>query len=145
MAALINGVEYSWSMIEFKLSILQNNISSVSEISYEKSREITNNYGAGVKPVSRSYGNETYTASITIALSELTKISSSVVGGIFSLDPFSVTIKYAHPESGKTIIDTLYGCEFIKDERSVSQNDAEVNVSLDMNIVDVQMGDDSLI
>ena len=145
MAALINGTEYSWSMIEFKLDMLQNNISSVSAISYGEEREITGNFGSGNRYVSKSFGNITPSASITMALSELNKISTAVVGGIFNLDPFSIVVKFAHPESGKTIVDTIYGCSFIKNTRDISQGDAEVNVELELFTTGIQFGDDSLI
>jgi len=69
--AVINNVAYSWSMITLASTALgidegSTTLEGVSGIKWNKTRKIESNYGLGGKPVSRGFGNLTYTASITM-------------------------------------------------------------------------------
>ena len=69
--AIINNVAYSWSMITLASTALgieegSTVLEGVSGIKWSKKRKIEPNYGLGGKPVSRGFGNISYTASITM-------------------------------------------------------------------------------
>ena len=69
--AIINNVAYSWSMITLSSTALgidegSTTLEGVSAIKWSKKRKVESNYGMGGRPVSRGFGNITYTASITM-------------------------------------------------------------------------------
>ena len=69
--AVINNVAYSWSMITLSSTALgieegSTTLEGVSAIKWSKKRKVESNYGMGGKPVSRGFGNITYSASITM-------------------------------------------------------------------------------
>ena len=59
---MINGIAYSASNVT--VILYGNAQSGITSINYKAAQAKENNYGLGVKPVSRGYGNETYEASI---------------------------------------------------------------------------------
>ena len=66
MAAIINNVAYSWSMIRISIPALDISEDStimqgVSEIKWNKVRKIENNYGIGGNAINRGFGNKTCT------------------------------------------------------------------------------------
>ena len=66
--AVINNVAYSWSMITLSSTALgidegSTTLEGVSAIKWSKKRKVESNYGMGGKPVSRGFGNITYSAS----------------------------------------------------------------------------------
>ena len=68
--AIINNVAYSWSMITLSSTALgidegSTTLEGVSAIKWSKKRKVESNYGMGGRPVSRGFGNITYTASRT--------------------------------------------------------------------------------
>ena len=69
--AIINNVAYSWSMIRISIPALDISEDStimqgVSEIKWNKTRKVENNYGIGGNAINRGFGNKTCTASITM-------------------------------------------------------------------------------
>jgi hypothetical protein len=72
MTTLINGVNYSWSNIKFNLFGVP--VVGITEINYTRKQAKENQYGAGVEPVSRGYGNVEYEADITLFLDEWRRI-----------------------------------------------------------------------
>ena len=71
--AIINNVAYSWSMITLSSTALgidegSTTLEGVSAIKWSKKRKVESNYGMGGRPVSRGFGNITYTASITMTM-----------------------------------------------------------------------------
>ena len=88
--AIINNVAYSWSMITLASTALEidegsTTLEGVSGIKWNKKRKIESNYGMGGRPVSRGFGNLTYTASITMDYATQQMLRSTY-GSIFSED-----------------------------------------------------------
>lgn len=61
--AIINNVAYSWSMIRISIPALDISEDStimqgVSEIKWNKTRKVENNYGIGGNAINRGFGNK---------------------------------------------------------------------------------------
>ena len=65
---LINGRAYDWSMIEINFGFASSSeaIYGIKAVKWERKRKVESNYGIGSQPISRGYGNWTYTASIEL-------------------------------------------------------------------------------
>jgi hypothetical protein len=61
---LINGNTYSWGDIIFSVAGVP--VTGVTGIEYSDNQEVTDNYGAGRYPVSRSKGRISCTGKITL-------------------------------------------------------------------------------
>ena len=69
--AIINNVAYSWSMIRISIPALDISEEStimqgVSEIKWNKTRKVENNYGIGGNAINRGFGNKPLLQWITI-------------------------------------------------------------------------------
>lgn len=102
MAATINNVAYSWSMIQ-----LQTNLSGESEsnpilvdataISWNSDRKIESIYGLGGQPRKRGFGNVTYEASITLPYgTQMTLRQKSADGTLLGLGEFNLIISWVN-------------------------------------------------
>jgi len=145
--ALINGRSYDWSMIRFNFSnISGEEIAGISGIKYNRDRKIENKYGVGSKPVSRGFGNITFTASITMDMNASEQIKSLVPSGVLEdLGEFDLIVSYIHPESGATVIDTIKSCIFSEQGTDASQDDTSLEKEYNLNPGDIEFGDSSLI
>ena len=75
-------------------------LEGVSAIKWSKKRKVESNYGMGGRPVSRGFGNITYTASITMddATQQLLR---SVYGSLLEIGEFDLIISFANPMAGE--------------------------------------------
>ena len=100
--AIINNVAYSWSMITLASTALgidegSTTLEGVSAIKWSKKRKVESNYGMGGKPVSRGFGNITYTASITMDYATQ-QLLRSVYGSLLEIGEFDLIISFANPK-----------------------------------------------
>ena len=117
--AIINNVAYSWSMITLSSTALgidegSTTLEGVSAIKWSKKRKVESNYGMGGRPVSRGFGNITYTASITMDYATQ-QLLRSVYGSLLEIGEFDLIISFANPMAGEdwtTTTVTLKGCIF---------------------------------
>ena len=89
-------------------------LEGVSGIKWSKKRKIEPNYGLGGKPVSRGFGNISYTASITMDYATH-QLLRSVYGSLLEIGEFDLIISFANPMAGEdwtTTTVTLKGCIF---------------------------------
>ena len=96
--AIINNVAYSWSMITLSSTALgidegSTTLEGVSAIKWSKKRKVESNYGMGGRPVSRGFGNITYTASITMDYATQ-QLLRSVYGSLLEIGEFDLIISY---------------------------------------------------
>ena len=94
--AIINNVAYSWSMITLSSTALgidegSTTLEGVSAIKWSKKRKVESNYGMGGRPVSRGFGNITYTASITMDYATQ-QLLRSVYGSLLEIGEFDLII-----------------------------------------------------
>lgn len=133
---LINGINYSWGnvkMILFGIPII-----GITKISYARKQTKENNYGWGMEPISRGYGNIEYEASIEIYQDELKRIiDQSPNKDILSIAPFDIQVIYAGSNT-QIKTDTLQMCEFTNDSVEAAQNDTKLLVTLDLVIAGIK-------
>ncbi len=137
---LINSRAYDWASIS--LQLLGQTIFGVTAISYGHKQEKTNNYGAGVNPVSRGYGKREPEASITLEMKEVERIQAAVQqaqpgGSLLDIKPFPVVVSYVTPENA-LITHTLHHCEFTENKRDIKTGDASIEVELPLVISHIE-------
>jgi len=129
---LVNGTAYSWSQIT--LNILGVPVAGVSAISYNEEQEMTDNYGAGNRPVSRGYGRITTEGSVTLHMEEVEAIQAAVsTGRLQDIPEFDVVVAYL-PEGGTIVTHTLKNVRFKNNGREISEGDMVVSVEIPMQI-----------
>jgi len=132
MTPLINGIAYSWSTITFNLFGVP--VAGIVSIEYKRKQAKTNNYGAGVEPVSRGYGKKEYEGSIEIYLDEWKKVISAAP----SRDPmaigwFDIPVGYGNSIADLTK-DTLRAVEFMEDPFTAKEGDTKLTVKIPLII-----------
>jgi len=132
MTSLINGVSYSWSSIQFVLFGVP--VAGITSIEYKRKQTKTNNYGAGVEPVSRGYGRREYEGSIEIYLDEWKKIIAAAP----NRDPlqigwFDIPVLYGNSIADATS-DILKSVEFLEDPFSAKEGDTKLTVKIPLII-----------
>jgi hypothetical protein len=131
MIPLINGTAYSWSQIELRL--FNNLVAGITSVSYSDKREITNNYGAGQYPVSRSMGKYEAEAKLTLEMVEVVALQRAITGGrLQDIPEFDIVVSYL-PESGIIISDTIHNVRFMSNKRDGKSGEGKgIEVELDL-------------
>ena len=100
---LINGRAYDWSMIEIYFGFASSSeaIYGIKAVKWERKRKVESNYGIGSQPISRGYGNWTYTASIELDYATQVMFQeASPDGTLMGLGEFDLIVHFAHPDDG---------------------------------------------
>lgn len=135
---LVNGQAYSWSQIT--LNILGVPVAGVTSIAYSEEQEITDNFGAGNRVVSRGYGQIATEGSITLHKEEVVALQNAAPGGnLMNIGEFDIPVAYL-PENGVIVIDVLRNCRFKSNQRSISRGDNEIEVELPLQISHITWG-----
>lgn len=135
MAALINGINYSWGNLSL---VLYNTIViGITEISWKAKQVKENNYGVGFKPVSRGYGNYEYEGSVTMYLDEWKRIiKASPNNDPLSIAPSDIQVVYA----GSRVLptkDVLKMVEFMEHGLDGKQGDTKLLITIPLCIADI--------
>ena len=135
---MINGIEYSWSKTVTTIAGIP--IVGITKISYSDSQDKMNNWGAGDKVISRSYGKYEAEGSITLYLSEVLAIqAASDTGNLTDIPPFPITVTFAKPDGSGVATDKLINCEFLGNGREIeSENGEGIQQEFDLIISDIQ-------
>lgn len=141
MAAVINNVAYSWSMIQ-----LQTNLTGESEaapilvdctaIKWDANRKIDNIYGLGGQPRKRGFGNVTYEASITLPYgTQNTLREKSADGTLLGLGEFNLIISWVNDVMANITSETvtLAGCILAQGGMDASQDDTSLTKEFDLH------------
>lgn len=132
MTPLINGINYSWSNVKFNLFGVP--VVGIVSIDYEAKQKKENNYGAGVEPVSRGYGNKEYSGSIEIYRDEWQRIiNASPSKDPMDIKPFDIQVLFGG-SSVQFAQDNLLACEFVNDPFTAKQGDSSLKVKLELVI-----------
>jgi hypothetical protein len=118
-------------------------LEGVSGVKWNKKRKIESNYGMGGKPVSRGFGNITYTASITMDYATQQMLRSTY-GSLMDIGEFDLIISFANPmasDDWTTTSVTLKGCIFAEDGMESQQDDTNITHEFDLNPFDIVIGD----
>jgi len=135
--SLINGIATSWSSITGVVAGVL--VNGFTEINYNKEVEKTDNYGAGSKAVSRSYGKETFSGDITLHSDEVEALTNAAPNrDITQIAPFDITITSLAFPGAAPVRNVLRGCEFKNNGRAMKQGDAVFEVKLELIIADIE-------
>ena len=142
MSVIINNVAYSWAMIQLNapgLGADSTTLAGVTAVNWNKQRNIGTNYGLGGKPVSRGFGNFTYSASITFDYNTYVSLLGAN-SSLMDLGEFDLVISFANAVDGSdftTHTVTLKGCIFDQDAMSASQDDTNITNEYNLNPFDI--------
>ncbi|MCB2379799.1 hypothetical protein LGH70_19540 [Hymenobacter sp. BT635] len=133
---LINGVAYSWA--DINAQILGKTMYGITAISYEDDQVMEDNFGAGMMPTSRGYGQLKSKASITIEAKESERlVEATPTGRIQDIPPFPITVAYVNP-ANKTVTHKLMNCQFKGNKRDVKAGDTKIEVEHELIISHIQ-------
>ena len=136
---LINGREYSWGDIVCLIN--GTNMTGITGLDYSDDQEVTENYGAGRYPVSRSKGRITSAGKITLYVSEVMALQKQAPNGrLQDIAPFDITVSYVPDDGGVVVTDRMRNCQFKKNERSWSEGDTSKTVDLDLAVSHIEWG-----
>ena len=127
---LINGHAYDWSNIV--INIMGTVVTGISSIDYSQEQDMQDNWGAGINPVSRGYGNRKATAKLTLYMEQLVALqTASLTGNIQDIPEFDIVVMYlSTPSIPKT--DIIKNCRFKNNVRGIKLNDMNVTVDCDI-------------
>jgi hypothetical protein len=129
---LINGVNYSWANV--KLVLFGVPVVGITHIEYKRKQKKENNYGYGLDPVSRGYGNKEYEGKITLYRDEW----NAIIAAAPNRDPldipwFDIQVSFAGSRV-QPVLDVLKACEFMEDPFTVAQGDTKILVEIPLII-----------
>ena len=128
---LINGVNYSWANV--KLVLFGVPVVGITQIEYKRKQKKENNYGFGLEPVSRGYGNKEYEGKITLYRDEW----NAIIAAAPNRDPldiwFDIQVSFAGSRV-QPVLDVLKACEFMEDPFTVAQGDTKILVEIPLII-----------
>lgn len=141
MAAVINNVAHSWSMIQLQTNLsgesAQNPIFvDATAISWNTERKVDSIYGLGGQPRKRGFGNVTYEASITLPFgTQMILREKSADGTLLGLGEFNLIVSWlndlAKSVSSETV--TLAGCIFTQSGMDANQDDTSLTKQFDLH------------
>lgn len=136
---LINGIEYSWGDIVATIAGMV--ATGITGIEYSEDQEVTDNYGAGRYPVSRSKGRITCTGKISLYMSEVKALESqSPNGRLQDIPAFPIVVSYVPTDGGKVVHDKLHNVQFKNNGRTWKEGDTNTVVDLDLVISHIEWG-----
>lgn len=135
---LINGVNYSWSNVTCVLFGVP--VIGITEINYMSKQKKENNYGVGVEPISRGYGNKEYEGSLKLYLDEWVGIiNASPNHDPTQIPPFDIQIVYG----GSRVVaktDVIRMAEFLENPVKTAQGDGKIEITIPIIIGGIDYG-----
>lgn len=129
---LINGINYSWSNIS--VILFGAPITGIVAINYKRKQKKENNYGQGVKPVSRGYGMEEYEGDIEIYVDVWKQIiAASPNRNPMEIPPFDIPVSFSGT-GVQTDKDVLRSVEFMEDPFESKTGDTKITVKIPLII-----------
>jgi hypothetical protein len=136
---LINGTRHSWANI--RINMLGRTVTGVVAIAYDDTQEKTNNYGAGIYPVSRGRGRYEATAKITLHKYEVEAIETAAAGARLQAIPsFDIIVAYLPTGQDEVRTDIIRNCEFRNNKRDIKEGDTMIGVELDLIVSHIDWG-----
>lgn len=133
---LINGKQHEYA--DITVNILNVPFITVTSIDYSDEQSMKNVMGAGNRVVGRIYGEFTPTATIKILAKEVESLQAVAVGGVIQNIPeFDIVVTYTDPAL-VPVTHTLKNCRFMKNGRTSSRGDGEIEVELPLIISHVE-------
>jgi hypothetical protein len=134
-ASLINGRAYSWADVH--INILNTRVIGVKSISYDENEEMQDNFGAGNRPVNRSFGKIETEGSITLMMSEIEALQdASPTGRLQDIPEFDIIVSYL-PNNGVIRNHTLKNCRFMANGRELGTDSLEITKEIPLKIAEI--------
>lgn len=128
-----NGMEVGWASLRLLL-FSSIPLTGIESISFGSKRTVTNEYGAGDKPIGRGLGNIEYEdVKLEVRYAEVVRIQRAAANlglDITKIPMFSINMQIGDGLSSITQNVILKYCTFIDDMFSSKQNDTKINVTL---------------
>ena len=147
---LINNFEFSWANLQILIGNSLIPVVNVTSINYSEKQTMTNLYGIGNQPVSRTATNIEYEASINLRKSEVIAIQNAArlavpanttsYGSITDILPFTLVVQYQRDDYSQITIDTLYNVQFTANSSDISQGDTSVDIELPLILSHIGWG-----
>lgn len=134
---LVNGYEYSWAQVV--MVVAGNVINGVTEINYGHRNNNMDNWGAGIEPVSRTYGKYmTENCSVTLHMSELEALARVAPNNrIMELPMFDITVSYIS-NFNTPVVHKLRGVQFLNNGRALKQTeDGAIAQTIDLLVAQI--------
>jgi hypothetical protein len=136
---LINGNAYSWGDIVCTSAGVP--VTGITGIEYADDQDVTDNYGAGRYPVSRSKGRITCTGKITLYMGEVIAIrANSLNGRLQDIASFPILVSYIPTDGAKIVHDKLHNCQFKTNKRAWKEGDTKQEVELELVVSHIDWG-----
>lgn len=135
----INGTSYDWNNIT--VSFLGSPISQITAISYDSKQNKQDHYGWYNQPISRGYGNVTYTGSMTIYLDLWRSICQAAPNGDpLAIPWFNISISYGNFNQSSVLscTDILGQVEFLENPMNATQGSTGLTVTIPLIIGSIQ-------
>lgn len=133
---LVNGINYSFANVTLVLFGVP--VIGFTKINYKRKQKKENNYGFGINPVSRGYGNVENEGSIEIYTDEWKRIiAASPDRDPLSIPPFDIAVIFG----GSRVTadkDILRSCEFMEDPLSADQGATKLMVTIPLIIGSIE-------
>lgn len=133
-----NSKQYAWSNVEVVL--FGRPLTAIRGVKYKAAQEKEVLYGAGDKPLSIQAGNKTYEGELTLLQSELEAIQQAAGKGcdVTDIPAFDIIVTYKMQGAGALIRDVVKFAEFTEVEKSMSQGDKFMEITLPFIALDIQ-------
>ncbi|MBN1183860.1 MAG: hypothetical protein JXB49_16325 [Bacteroidales bacterium] len=131
IAPIFSTKQYSWSSV--KVFLFGRLVTGLRGVKYSVKKEKEPVHGAGDEPLAIQSGNKTYEGNITLLQSELEAITKAAktagYADLTDIPGFDIQVTYANIGDRPTT-DSLIGCEFTEETKSLKQGDKFMEISL---------------
>lgn len=123
-----NSRQYEWS--DITVLVGGKDITTLQAVEYKRSQEKEAIYGKGDMPVSIQRGNISHEGKVSMLQSEYETLRAAGGGSVLNLQ-VDIVVSYGDPAKGVAMqTDTLMGCEFTEEQKSMSQGDKNQVIEL---------------
>jgi hypothetical protein len=134
MVALANGVNYSSVNIQVFIPVI-GIVVGITKIQYGKEQTIDDNYALGQDPVSRGYGQNKYSGSISLYKETWNKIiDASPLKDPLALPPFEITVVFGGAATGGYRKETLHAVNFKANPMTANSGDTKLILDIPLAI-----------
>lgn len=133
---LVNGTSYSWANV--KCNLFGVPVVGITEINFNNKQKKENNYGQGVNPISRGYGNIEPEADISIYWDEWIKIINAAPNKEpLAIPHFDIQILFGGSSVSFQQVN-LRACEFMEDPFSAKQGDNKLVIKIPLIVAQIE-------
>lgn len=130
MIPLINGITYTYANII--LNILGLPIAGVTAIEYSDDQDMEDNYGAGIYPVNRGFGQYKAEGKVTLYMEEVEALTNAAPGRrLQNIPEFDIVVAYVNA-SNVPVTHKIRNVRFKNNNRKTKTGDKKIEIELDI-------------